>query len=39
MKEDQSRWGEATATNIFIDNEIAYWKEFGTNIYPSIVIN
>ncbi len=25
--------------NTFIDEEIAYWKDYGTNIYPSIVIN
>ena len=36
---DRSKWGLATAKNSFIDEEIAYWKEYGTNIYPSIVIN
>lgn len=35
----ESRWGEATTTNKYIDREISYWKEYGTNIYPSIVIN
>lgn len=32
-------WEEATCTNSIIDAEIEYWREFGTNIYPSIVIN
>jgi hypothetical protein len=35
----ESKWGEATMANTFIDREISYWKEYGTNIYPSIVIN
>ncbi len=26
-------------TNSIIDAEIKYWTDFGTNIYPSIVIN
>ncbi len=25
--------------NSRIDDEISYWKEYGTNIYPSVVIN
>jgi hypothetical protein len=33
------KWSSATTTNEMIDEEIAYWKEYGTNIYPSIVIN
>ncbi len=36
---DESKWGLATTHNSDIDEEIAYWKEYGTNIYPSIVIN
>jgi hypothetical protein len=34
-----SKWSSPTTTNEMIDSEIAYWKEYGTNIYPSIVIN
>jgi hypothetical protein len=36
-KEDS--WDKATCHNSIIDAEIAYWKEFGTNQYPSVVIN
>ena len=25
--------------NSIIDKEIEYWRDFGTNIYPSVVIN
>jgi hypothetical protein len=32
-------WGKAEVYNTKIDNEIAYWKQYGTNIYPSVVIN
>jgi len=32
-------WGESQVLNSLIDNEISYWKDYGTNIYPSIVIN
>lgn len=32
-------WAKASTTNSIIDEEISYWKEFGTNVYPSIVIN
>jgi hypothetical protein len=35
----QASWEKATTQNKIIDAEISYWKEFGTNIYPSIVIN
>lgn len=35
----RSTWGDAETTNKYIDKEINYWKEYGTNIYPSIVIN
>ena len=34
-----AQWGAADTTNIKIDEEIKYWKQYGTNIYPSIVIN
>jgi len=36
---DESRWGLAETNNVKIDENISYWKQFGTNIYPSIVIN
>lgn len=29
----------ASTNNKLIDEEIKYWREFGTNIYPSVVIN
>lgn len=32
-------WKSDAVHNIKIDGEIAYWKEYGTNIYPSVVIN
>ena len=35
----EDRWGNAETKNTYIDREIAYWKDYGTNIYPSIVIN
>lgn len=28
-----------STTNKLIDQEIAYWRDYGTNIYPSVVIN
>lgn len=34
-----AQWGSAETSNIKIDEEIMYWKNYGTNIYPSIVIN
>ena len=34
-----SDWKAASTSNTKIDKEIAYWKQYGTNIYPSIVIN
>merc|ERR1711953_1311408 len=33
------RLGVSQVRNSLIDNEISYWKDYGTNIYPSIVIN
>ena len=35
----KANWEKSTCKNSIIDEEITYWKEFGTNIYPSIVIN
>jgi hypothetical protein len=32
-------WGSAATNNTMIDNEIDYWKQYGSGIYPSIVIN
>ena len=35
----ESKWGDASTSNSYIDKEIKYWKDYGTNIYPSLVIN
>lgn len=35
----QKRWDTLGCKNSIIDKEISHWKEYGTNIYPSIVIN
>ena len=35
----KSNWEREGVTNSIIDAEIRYWTDFGTNIYPSIVIN
>ena len=35
----EDKWGDASTHNSFIDKEIKYWKDYGTNIYPSLVIN
>ena len=32
-------WDQKSVTNTIIDAEIDYWQSFGTNIYPSVVIN
>ena len=32
-------WAGEHTQNKLIDEEIGYWREFGTNIYPSVVIN
>jgi len=32
-------WQDSTNFNEKIDEEIRYWREYGTNIYPSIVVN
>ena len=34
-----SDWAAESTYNVIIDEEIKYWKDYGTNIYPSIVIN
>jgi len=39
FSQPKERWASSTCSNSIIDVEIAYWKEFGTNIYPSVVIN
>lgn len=36
---EKSNWEDAKVHNTIIDKEIEYWKDFGTNIYPSVVIN
>jgi len=32
-------WASKTVSNTLIDKENAYWKQYGTTVYPSIVIN
>jgi len=36
---DSDDWTSDKTVNKLIDEEIGYWREFGTNIYPSVVIN
>jgi hypothetical protein len=36
---DESKWHEITTSNTFIDQDIEYWADYGTNLFPSIVIN
>jgi len=36
---DETKWGLASVSNTKIDEHISYWKQYGTNIYPSITIN
>jgi len=35
----EADWGSKTVTNHIIDEEIYYWKEYGSGLYPSIVVN
>jgi len=32
-------WYKTSTTNKLIDQDIAYWKKFGSSLVPSIVIN
>lgn len=32
-------WSSVSCKNSIIDGEIKLWKEYGTNVYPSVVIN
>ena len=34
-----SDWGSNKTSNYIIDDEIEYWKTYGSGIYPSLVIN
>jgi len=34
-----TKWHFQTTTNSIIEAEISFWKEFGTMVYPAIVIN
>ena len=36
---DKSKWHDPTTTNSVIDRDIEYWGKYGTNLFPSIVIN
>lgn len=39
VPDNKEAWGRATTTNSLIDKDIAYWDMFGSNLFPSIVIN
>ena len=41
MKESFSKaeWAEKDTTNKIIEEEIGYWKQFGSGIYPAVVVN
>ena len=32
-------WSNSNCKNTIIDAEIKMWKEYGTNVYPSLVVN
>lgn len=32
-------WISKEVFNDIIDKEVTYWKDFGTTVYPSVVIN
>jgi hypothetical protein len=32
-------WSSQFVTNTIIDKEIKLWQEFGTSVYPSVVVN
>jgi hypothetical protein len=32
-------WEAEQTTNSLIDNEIEYWREYGSGVFPSVVIN
>jgi len=34
-----SDWAKNTTNNTIIDEEIEYWRQYGSGIYPSVVIN
>jgi len=34
-----SNWSSPTTNNSIIDDEINYWKKFGSGFYPAVVIN
>jgi len=34
-----NNWQEFDTTNKMIDENIEYWKEFGSGLFPSVVIN
>jgi hypothetical protein len=34
-----TKWASKEVFNDIIDKEIKYWKEFGSVVYPSVVIN
>ena len=36
---DYESWVNSTATNYMIDNDVRYWAKYGSNLFPSIVIN
>lgn len=32
-------WQDKSTNNTIIDKEIQYWRDYGTNVFPSVVIN
>jgi len=36
---DESKWHESTTTNSLIEKDIEYWAQYGTSLFPSVVIN
>lgn len=34
-----SDWANANTNNTIIDSEIDYWRQYGSGIYPSVVVN
>lgn len=36
---DKSQWGKITTNNTMIDKDLKYWAKYGSNLFPSVVIN
>lgn len=35
----ESEWAKESSNNTLIDQQIAYWMEYGSSLFPSVVIN